>query len=83
MVIPATRAGIEAISIANKKASFLGRTGIGDLPSAAGSVLLFREISFEILGIEKTKPAIPVAIKIPPNTKFLDLISVEQFKISY
>jgi hypothetical protein len=65
--------GIEAISIPRIALSLLGSTGMGALPSAAGSTLLFMEIALETIGMEYTNPAIPAANKIAPNTLFLRL----------
>lgn len=82
-IIPATRAGIEAISTPSITVSLLGRTGIGDLPRAPGSVLLFKEIALETIGMEYTNPAIPAATRIEPITIFLGLTATNWSRICY
>ena len=72
--IPATKTGIEAISIPSIGLSLLGRVGMGALPRAAGSDLLFKEIALLTMGIEYANPAIAAATKIAPITIFLDVI---------
>jgi len=55
--------------------SLLGRLGMGALPRAAGSALLFNDIAPETIGMEYTNPATPAVTKIMPTMKFLGLIT--------